>query len=32
LIELDILQHIHAAHDAQVRWRNTNNSMRVILN
>jgi len=27
LIELDILQHIHAAHDAQVGWRITNNNM-----
>jgi len=27
LIELDILQHIHATHDAQVGWRSTNNSM-----
>ena len=32
LIELDILQHIHATHDAQVGWRSTKNNMITILN
>ena len=32
LIELDILQHIHATHDAQVGWRSTKNNMIAILN
>jgi len=27
LIELDILQHIHAIYDAQVGWRSTKNNM-----